>query len=74
MSDLAPLLQGFFTDKLMLQRQASPHTVSAYRDTFTLLLGFLTQRTGHLPARLSITDLDAPAIGGVPRGSRTTTR
>jgi integrase/recombinase XerD len=62
MSDLAPLLQGFFTDKLMLQRQASPHTVTAYRDTFTLLLGFLAQRTGHAPARLSISDLDAPAI------------
>jgi site-specific recombinase XerD len=46
----------------MLQRQASPHTVTAYRDTFTLLLGFLTQRTGHAPARLSISDLDAPAI------------
>jgi integrase/recombinase XerD len=63
MSDLAPLLQGFFTDKLMLQRQASPHTVTAYRDTFTLLLGFLAQRTGHAPTRLSISDLDAPAIG-----------
>lgn len=63
MSDLAPLLQGFFTDKLMLQRQASPHTVTAYRDTFTLLLSFLTQRTGRAPARLSISDLDAPTIG-----------
>jgi len=63
MSDLAPLLQGFFTDKLMLQRQASPHTVAAYRDTFKLLLGFLAQRTSRSPAALSITDLDAPAIG-----------
>jgi integrase/recombinase XerD len=63
MSDLAPLLQGFFTDKLMLQRQASPHTVAAYRDTFRLLLGFLAQRTSRSPAALSITDLDAPAIG-----------
>ncbi|MGH3439619.1 MAG: tyrosine-type recombinase/integrase [Pseudonocardiaceae bacterium] len=80
MSDLAPLLQGFFTDKLMLQRQASPHTVSAYRDTFTLLLGFLTQRTGQAPARLSISDLDAPAIGAflqyleLTRGNSTATR
>ncbi|MEV4245875.1 tyrosine-type recombinase/integrase [Streptosporangium canum] len=63
MSDLAPLLQGFFTDKLMLQRQASPNTIAAYRDTFKLLLGFLAQRTGRPPARLSITDLDAPTIG-----------
>ncbi|MGW1365308.1 hypothetical protein ACWCQP_49300, partial [Streptomyces chartreusis] len=47
MSDLAPLLQGFFTDKLMLQLQASPHTIAAYRDIFTLLLGFAEQRTGR---------------------------
>lgn len=39
-SDLAPLLQSFFTDKLMRQRQASPNTIAAYRDAFTLLLGF----------------------------------
>ncbi|MFI1168536.1 hypothetical protein ACH4UM_34415 [Streptomyces sp. NPDC020801] len=63
MSDLAPLLQGFFTDKLMLQLQASPHTIAAYRDTFTLLLGFAEQRTGHRPTCLSIADLDAPTIG-----------
>ncbi|MGW1616976.1 tyrosine-type recombinase/integrase, partial [Streptomyces sp. NPDC002285] len=63
MSDLAPLLQGFFTDKLMLQRQASTHTIAAYRDAFTLLLGFAQQRTGRRPARLSIADLDAPTIG-----------
>ena len=63
MSDLAPLLQGFFTDKLMRQRQASPHTVAAYRDTFTLLLGFIAQRTGRQAAQLGLADLDAPTIG-----------
>ena len=34
MSTLAPTLQAFFTDRLIKQRQASPHTVAAYRDTF----------------------------------------
>lgn len=63
MSDLAPLLQGFFTDKLMLQRQASTHTITAYRDTVTLLLGFAEQRTGRRPVQLSVADLDAPTIG-----------
>jgi integrase/recombinase XerD len=62
-SDLALLLQGFFTDKLMRQRQASPHTVAAYRDTFTLLLGFVAQRTGRQAAQLGLADLDAPTIG-----------
>jgi len=62
-SDLAPLLQGFFTDKLMRQRQASPHTIAAYRDTFTLLLGYVAHRTGRHAAQLTLADLDAPTIG-----------
>ncbi len=80
MSDLAALLQGFFTTKLIQQRQASPHTVAAYRDTFTLLLGFAAQRTSRAPAQLSITDLDAAAISAflthleTTRGNATTTR
>jgi hypothetical protein len=40
MSALAPLLQGFFTDRLIRQRQASPHTITGYRDTFRLLVTF----------------------------------
>jgi len=62
-SDLAPVLQAFFTDKLMRQRQASPHTVSSYRDTFKLLLTFVAERTGRNPARLGLGDLDAPTVG-----------
>jgi site-specific recombinase XerD len=63
MSDLAPLLQAFFTDKLVRQRRASPHTVAAYRDTFRLLLVFLAARTGKPPSRLGLADVDAPAVG-----------
>jgi len=79
-SDLAPLLQGFFTDKLIRQRQASPHTIAAYRDAVTLLLGFVHQSTGRQPAALSITDLDAVTIGAflqhleTDRGNTATTR
>lgn len=62
-SDLAPLLQSFFTDKLMRQRQASPHTIAAYRDAFTLLLDFVSARAGRQPARLHLGELDAPMIG-----------
>jgi site-specific recombinase XerC len=46
MSLLAPTLQAFFTDRLLTQRQASPRTVAAYRDTLRLLLGFAQQRIG----------------------------
>lgn len=62
MNDLAPLLQGFFSDRLIRQRQASPHTIAAYRDAIILLLGFVHKQTGRQPATLSITDLDATTV------------
>jgi site-specific recombinase XerC len=49
MSPLARILQGFFTDKLLRQRQASPHTITAYRDTCRLLLTFAWHATGLQP-------------------------
>ncbi len=63
MSTLAPILQSFFTDRLVRQRQASAHTIASYRDTFKLLLVFAKQRTGKSPSRLEIADLDAELIG-----------
>ena len=63
MSTLAPTLQAFFTDRLARQRQASPHTIAAYRDAIKLLLVFAERQTGKPPSRLDIADLDAPLIG-----------
>ena len=60
MSALAPTLQAFFTDRLIRQRQASPQTIAAYRDTLRLLLTFAASRTGREPSKLDITELDAP--------------
>lgn len=48
----------------MSQREASTHTVAAYRDTFRLLLEFATHRTGMQPCSLDIGDLDAPLVAG----------
>jgi integrase/recombinase XerD len=62
MSALAPALQAYFTDRLIAQRQASPNTIAAYRDTLRLLLGFAAKRLGTPPSRLDIADLDAPLI------------
>ena len=62
MSDLAPVLQEFFTRRLISQRDASPATIAAYRDTFRLLLGFAAGRAGKAPSALGLTDLDAPMI------------
>jgi integrase/recombinase XerD len=63
MSTLAPLLQGFFTDRLIRQRQASPHTITSYRDTWRLLVTFAAARAGTTPSQLSLADLDATTIG-----------
>ena len=63
MSALAPTLQAFFTDRLIKQRHASQHTITAYRDTIRLLLRFAAEHTGTPPNNLDITDLDAPLIG-----------
>lgn len=57
------LLQSFFTDRLLQQRQVSPHTVASYRDTFRLLLRFLQQRRGKSPSAVTLDDLDATLIG-----------
>lgn len=63
MSMLAPTLQKFFTDRLLTQRQASPDTVAAYRDSFRLLFGFIAETKMLAPASLDFADLDAPTIG-----------
>ena len=63
MSALAPSLEVFFTERLITQRRASPHTIAAYRDTVCLLLEFVQQQTGKGPATLQFEDLDAEMIG-----------
>jgi site-specific recombinase XerD len=63
MSALATTLQAFFTDRLIRQRQVSPNTLQAYRDTLRLLLVFASERHGKEPGKLAIDDLDAPLIG-----------
>jgi len=63
MTLLAPALQTFFTERLITQRNASPQTIAAYRDTFRLLLAFARSQTGKQPFELDIDDLDAPLIG-----------
>ena len=61
-TSLAPLLERFFTQRLMLQREASPHTISSYRDTFRQFLTFAQQRLHQRPSCLNIEQIDAPLI------------
>ena len=56
------MLEAFFTDRLMRQRQASPNTITSYRDTFSLLLKFAKERLKKAPSKLTIKDMNASFI------------
>ena len=58
----AALLERFFTQRLMQQRQASAHTIASYRDTFKLLLEFVQRRLRKAPSALALEDIDAPLV------------
>lgn len=62
MTSLAPTLESFFAVRLIQQRRASPETISAYRATFRLLLGFAQHQLGKRPSALDLADLDAQLI------------
>ena len=61
-TSLAPLLERFFTQRLMQQRKASPHTIKSYRDTFRQFLTFAQRRLHQTPSRMNIEQIDAPLV------------
>ena len=61
-ASIGPRGQAFFAEHLRRHRRASPQTVGAYRDTFRLLLTFLSETTGIAPAAGRLADLDAPTL------------
>jgi integrase/recombinase XerD len=62
-SSFPSLLQRFFTDRLLNQLCASPHTVASYRDVFRLLIRFAEKQLGRSPSELRMEDLDVSFIG-----------
>ena len=80
MTALAPTVEMFFTHRLATERDASPHTVAAYRDTLRLLFVFTQEHTGKAPSRLDVGDLDAELIAAflthleTDRGNSVSTR
>ena len=80
MSALAPTLEAFFTQRLAAQRDASPRTISAYRDAWRLLLTFARDRVGKAPSQLDFVDLDAALVNAfltsleAERGNSASTR
>ena len=67
MTSLAPLLQRFFTDRLLTHEHASQHTIASYRDAWRLLLSYAQQATGTRPWKLDLRQLDATLITGFLR-------
>jgi site-specific recombinase XerD len=61
-ANFAAFLERFFTERLMRQRQVSPHTIASYRDTFRLLLQFAKHKRRKAPSQLTLEEIDAPLI------------
>jgi integrase/recombinase XerD len=61
-SNLAALIERYFTERLMRQRNVSANTIASYRDTFRLLFTFAQARLHKPPSTLGLDDLDAPFV------------
>ncbi len=61
-SSLADLITAFFTRHLAAELNASPHTITSYRDTFRLLLVHVADTRGHPVSRLTLDDFGPDAI------------
>ena len=59
---LARTLREFFSDHLPRLRGLSPHTIHSYRDSFTLLLRFMTSKRSRPVAKLDLTDIEAEDV------------
>jgi site-specific recombinase XerD len=59
---LPTLLRGFFEDYLAAQRDVSPNTIFAYRDSIKLFLRFAARQSGRQVIRLRLTDLGPTTV------------
>jgi site-specific recombinase XerD len=62
-AEFSALLEAFFTERLLRERRASPHTIASYRDTFRLLMEYAKRLLKKEPSSLTVDDLDAPFLG-----------
>jgi site-specific recombinase XerD len=56
------LIENFFTEYLTQQKKVSRHTASSYRDTFRLLLKYVSEGRGKPIATITIEDLQVDCI------------
>ncbi len=70
MTALTPTLQAWFTEHLIGQRGASPHTIAAYRDCVSLLVTHLHRPVGsNRPISTSATSTTPPSAASSPTSS-----
>lgn len=62
MTRISTTVELFFTQRLVKQRQASAHTIAAYRDTLRLLFEFVQHRTSKSPTEFDWEDLEHDTI------------
>lgn len=61
-TDFARLLESFFLQRLIQQRNASQQTVYSYRDTFRLLLRFYERKFGKNATVIQLEDINASLV------------
>ena len=62
-SNVSTLIERYFTERLIGQRNISADTIASYRGTFRLLFMFVMKRLHKPPSALALDDLDAQLIG-----------
>lgn len=62
--DFPTLVQRFFLEGLVAQRNASARTIAAYRDSFRLLLTYLQDQQGLEPDHVTFTALGPEVLSG----------
>ena len=62
--NIQSLLQKYFLQRLMAQRNVSPETIKSYRDTFRLYLKYIEGFRNTAPSAMTIHDFEAECILG----------
>ena len=60
----ASLVERFFVDRLMSQKNASPRTVESYRDTFRMIFRYAEKQLHKPPAQFTLNDFNSKLILG----------
>ena len=60
--NVSTLIERYFTQRLMRQRNVSANTIASYRDSFRLLFTFAQVRLCKAPSALTLDELDAPFV------------